>query len=230
MYQQDYLMRQLEQAAQALGRILRRALGGDAVGALAMFDEAYKPLLGVGARVVSTLDETQLLTLLTAGSSPDLRRVARVLEVLKAEGDLYERAGRPQDAAKRYRRALVLAGFLARRSDGALDRDAAAALAAHAPDLDLDAAAKLELAHVLEYLGRYADAEDALFAAIDDEPDKVALVDAGIAFYQRLLALPPERLEAGGLPAAEVRESLAELLRRQVGAGDEGEEAEGYVG
>lgn len=216
MYQQDYLMRQLEQAAQALGRILRRALGGDAVGALAMFDEAYKPLLGIGARVVSTLDETQLLTLLTAGSSPDLRRVARVLEVLSTEGDLYDQAGRPKEAATRYRRALLLGGFLATHSDEALDRDLAAALVAHAAALDLDAAARLELAHVLAYLGRYADAEDALFQAIDDDPGNVALVDAGIAVYQRLLALPPERLEAGGLPPAEVRESLSELLRRQV--------------
>ncbi|HEX9344105.1 MAG TPA: DUF6483 family protein [Actinomycetota bacterium] len=226
MYQQDYLMRQLEQAAQALGRILRKALGGDPAAALAMFDEAYQPLLGVGARVVSTLNETQLLTLLTSGSSPDLRRVASVLEVLKTEGDLYQQAGQGREAAKRYRRALILAGFLAARSEEALDRDVATALVGHAAGLDLGLSGtdRLQLAQVLEALGRYADAEDALFEAIDQEPANTALVDAGIAFYQRLLALSPEHLDAGGLPAVEVRESLAELLRRQVLPDDEDEE------
>jgi len=229
LYQQDYLMRQLEQAAQALGRILRKALGGDPAAALAMFDEAYQPLLGVGARVVSTLSETQLLTLLTSGSSPDLRRVASVLKVLTTEGDIYRQAGQERDAAKRYRRALVLAGFLAARSQEALDREIAAALVGHAADMDLglDAADRLQLAHVLEGLGRYADAEDALFEAIDQEPANTALVDAGIAFYQRLLALPEEQLDAGDLPAVEVRESLAELLRRQVVPDDEDDEGWG---
>jgi hypothetical protein len=225
LYQQDYLMRQLEQAAQALGRILRKALGGDLGTALAMFDEAYQPLLGVGARVVSTLNEMQLLTLLTSGSSPDLRRVASVLKVLTAEGDLYRQAGQEREAARRYRRALVLTGFLAARSQEMLDRDAATALVGHAATLDLGLrpADQIQLASVLEALGRYADAEDALFAAIDEEPDNTALVDAGIAFYQRLLALPAEQLEAGDLPPEEVRESLAELLRRQVVPGDEDE-------
>ena len=223
LYQRDYLMRQIEQAAQALGRILRKALGGDPTAALAMFDQAYQPLLGVGARVVSTLNETQLLTLLTSGSSPDLRRVASVLEVLKTEGDLHQQAGHEHEAAKCYRRALVLAGFLAARSQEALDRDVAIALAGHAAKLDLglSAADRLQLAHVLEALGRYADAEDALFEAVDEEPANTALVDAGIAFYQRLLALSPEQLEAGGLPVDEVRESLAELLRKQVVPDDE---------
>src|SRR6266511_2008230 len=177
MYQRDYLMRQIEQAARVLAAIMRKALGGEPDQALGMFDQAYQPLLGVSQRVVSTLTDEQLISLLTSGSMPDLRRVASVLEVVKSEADVHTQAGNQQAAATRYRRALTLAGYLA---------------------------------------GRYADAEDALFEAIDDLPADTGLVDAGIAFYQRLLALQDADLETGGLPREEVKSSLAELLRRQV--------------
>jgi tetratricopeptide (TPR) repeat protein len=215
LYQRDYLMRQIELAAQALARILKLAAGGDREQALGLFDEAYQPLLGVSARVVSTLTEEQLVGLLTAGATPDLRRVAKALEVLQVEADLYQASGRPAAAAARRRRSLALAGFLAARSETLLDAELATGLVEHAAGLELSAAARLQLARVLEALGRYADAEDAVFEAIDADPDDPDLVDAGIAFYRRLLPLEPERLAAGGLPLEEVHASIAELLRRQ---------------
>ena len=69
LYQRDYLMRQIEIAGQMLARILGLAKGGRRDEALGLFDQAYQPLLGVSARVVSTLSEEQLLGLLTSGSS-----------------------------------------------------------------------------------------------------------------------------------------------------------------
>src|SRR6266540_3501010 len=67
------------QAARVLAAIMRKALGGEPDQALGMFDQAYQPLLGVSQRVVSTLTDEQLISLLTSGSMPDLRRVASVL-------------------------------------------------------------------------------------------------------------------------------------------------------
>ena len=43
-------MRQVEQIGQMLAHILGLAKGGRGDEALGMFDEAYKPLLGVGSR------------------------------------------------------------------------------------------------------------------------------------------------------------------------------------
>jgi tetratricopeptide (TPR) repeat protein len=214
-------MRQIEIVGQMLARILRLARDGRQGEALGLFEEAYQPLLGVSARVVSTLSDEQLLSLLTSGSMPDLRRVATVLELLKAEADLHALAGGDAAAGSRYRRALALAGFLAARSEALLDAALAADLAERAAAMDLSAAQRLQLARVLEALGRYADAEDAVFEAIDADPDDPAPVEAGIAFCQRLLALDPQRLAAGGLPLEEVKASLAELLRRQPVVADE---------
>src|SRR6266498_94255 len=209
MYQRDYLMRQIEQAARVLAAIMRKALGGEP-------DQAHQPLLGVSQRVVSTLTDEQLISLLTSGSMPDLRRVASVLEVVKSEANVHTQAGNQQAAATRYRRALTLAGYLAGRSDELLDTGLAGDLVERTGGMALSPSQRLTLARVLESLGRYADAEDALFEAIDDLPADTGLVDAGIAFYQRLLALQDADLETGGLPREEVKSSLAELLRRQV--------------
>jgi tetratricopeptide (TPR) repeat protein len=216
MYQRDYLMRQIEQAARVLAAIMKKALGGEVDQALTMFDQAYQPLLGVSQRVVSTLTDEQLISLLTSGSMPDLRRVASVLEVVKSEADVHAQAGHEQAAAVRYRRALSLAGYLAGRSSELLDTELAGEVVERTGGMALDPGQRLGLARVLESLGRYADAEDVLFEAIDDLPADTGLVDAGIAFYQRLLALEDADLETGGLPRDEVRSGLAELLRRQV--------------
>ncbi|HEX8133173.1 MAG TPA: DUF6483 family protein [Actinomycetes bacterium] len=223
LYQRDYLMRQIEIAGQMLARILGLAKGGRRDEALGLFDQAYQPLLGVSARVVSTLSEEQLLSLLTSGSMPDLRRVATVLELLKVEADLHAEAGHQAAAVARYRRALALAGFLAARAEALPDAALAADLVERTWALELPVAQRLQLARVLEALGRYADAEDALFEAIDADPEDPDPVEDAIGFCQRLLALDPEALAAGGLPLEEVKATLAELLRRQPGDFDDDE-------
>jgi tetratricopeptide (TPR) repeat protein len=216
MYQRDYLMRQIEQAARVLAAAIKMALGGKPDEALRMFDQAYQPLLGVSQRVVSTLTDEQLISLLTSGSMPDLRRVASVMEVVKGEADVHALAGNQQAAAARYRRALALAGYLAGRSEDLLDDKLATEVVERTDGMTLTTGQRLALARVLEALGRYADAEDTVFELIDDLPADNGPVEAGIALYQRLLALPDADLEAGGLPRDEVKGSLAELLRRQV--------------
>ena len=207
-------MRQIEQVGRMLAAILGLAKGGRGDEALGMFDEAYKPLLGVGSGVVAVLDEGQLIDMLTSGSNPDMRRVAMAVELLKAEADLYAQAGQAGEAAVRYRRATALAGTLAARSERLLDRELAAGLLERAGQLELSDSQRLAAARVLEALGRYADAEDALFELIDERPDDPEPVDQAIAFCQRLRPLEPELLAAGGLTPEEVNATLAELLAR----------------
>jgi tetratricopeptide (TPR) repeat protein len=208
-------MRQIEQVGRMLAAIMGLAKSGRGDEALGLFDEAYQPLVGVGSKVVAVLDEGQLVDLLTSGSNPDMRRVALALELLKAEADLYAGAGQAGEAAVRYRRAVTLAGCLAARSERLLDHALAGDLLERAGELELSPSQRLAAARVLEALGRYADAEDALFELIDERPDDPEPVEAAIAFCQRLRPLEPEQLEAGGLSVGEVNATLAELLRRE---------------
>jgi tetratricopeptide (TPR) repeat protein len=207
-------MRQIEQAGRMLAAIIGLAKGGRGDEALGMFDEAYKPLLGVGTGVVAVLDENQLIDMLTSGSSPDMRRVALAMELLSAEAGLYAEAGHEVEAAARYRRAIALAGTLAARSERLLDHELAAGLVERAGDLALSVSQRLAVARVLEALGRYADAEDALFELIDERPDDDRPVEEAVAFCQRLRPLEPEQLADGGLSLEEVNATLSELLRR----------------
>jgi tetratricopeptide (TPR) repeat protein len=207
-------MRQIEQVGRILAAIIGLAKGGRGDEALGMFDQAYKPLLGVGTGVVAALDDAQLVDMLSSGSNPDMRRVALALELLKTEADLYAGAGQAGEAAVRYRRAVALAGTLAARSERLLDRELATDLLKRAGDLELSVPQRLAAARVLEALGRYADAEDALFEVIDERPEDPEPVDEAIAFCQRLRPLEPEQLAAGGLSLQEVNDTLAELLRR----------------
>ena len=207
-------MRQIEQVGRMLAAIVGLAKGGRGDEALGMFDEAYKPLLGVGTGVVAVLDDAQLIDMLTSGASPDLRRVAMAMELLTTEAGLYAEAGQEAEAAARYRRAIALAGCLAARSERLLDLELATGLVERAEGLALSVAQRLAVARLLEALGRYADAEDALFELIDERPDDPEPVDEAIAFCQRLRPLEPEQLAAGGLNLEEVNATLAELLRR----------------
>jgi tetratricopeptide (TPR) repeat protein len=219
-------MRQIEQVGRMLAHILGLAKGGRGDEALGMFDEAYKPLIGVGSRVVAVLDDGQLIDLLTSGSNPDMRRVALALQLVKAEADLYAGIGQAGEAAVRHRRAVTLAGALAARSERLLEAELAGDLLARTGDLELSTAQRLARARVLEALGRYADAEDALFDLIDDRPDDPEPVEEAIAFCQRLRPLEPERLAAGGLSPEEVNATLAELLRREPSPAAPDDEAE----
>jgi tetratricopeptide (TPR) repeat protein len=207
-------MRQIEQVGRMLAAIIGLAKGGRGDEALGMFDEAYKPLLGVGSGVVAVLDEGQLIDMLTSGSSPDMRRVALAMELLSAEAGLYAQAGQEVEATARYRRAIALAGTLAARSERLLDHQLAAGLVERAGDLALSVSQRLAVARVLEALGRYADAEDALFELIDETPDDARPVEEAIAFCQRLRPLEPEQLADGGLSLEEVNATLSELLQR----------------
>ena len=84
-----------------LAHILGLAKGGRGDEALGMFDEAYKPLLGVGSPVVAVLDDGQLVDMLTSGANPDMRRVAMACQLLKAEADLYAGTGQAGEAVVR---------------------------------------------------------------------------------------------------------------------------------
>ena len=203
-----------------LAAIVGLAKGGRGDEALGMFDEAYKPLLGVGSRVVASLDDGQVVDLLTSGANPDMRRVAMALELLKTEADLYAGAGQATEAAVRHRRAIALAGCLAARSERLLDQQLAGELLERAEKLELTVTQRLAVARVLEALGRYADAEDALFELIDERPGDPEPVEQAIAFCQRLRPLEPEQLAAGGLTLGEVNDTLAELFRQPASGTD----------
>jgi len=66
-----------------------------------------------------------------------------------------------------------------------------------------------------ERAGEFAKAEDALFVMLDAEPDNQAIVEFGIAFYERLRPQSDAALNAADLPRAEVEDGLEKLQGRR---------------
>ncbi|MEZ4636236.1 MAG: DUF6483 family protein [Caldilineaceae bacterium] len=75
----------------------------------------------------------------------------------------------------------------------------------------LPPATNLRLFRYYEENSLFADAEDQFFSMLDEEPESPELLELGIAFYERLLNLPDDVLEEGGLPREEVVASLEEI-------------------
>jgi hypothetical protein len=62
-----------------------------------------------------------------------------------------------------------------------------------------------------EAMGRYAKAENALYAILDTQ---TGFVNEGRDFYERLLKKSDDQLAAGNLPRDEVQEGMKSLRRR----------------
>ena len=210
----DLIQRTLEQLAEVV-----RALGGlgDPNGVArveATLQEAYREHTGADAALFRSLPSDQLLSVLSSAGVLDREKSFLLATLFGAEAALARAKG------ERAPVALQLKAF---------DLYLEAALAElDAEELDTNIAeTRLELAdfvlpeatqwRVLEYdtlRGRYADAEDGLFALLETFGPSDPLKARGRAFYRALQAKPDAALNAGGLPRTEVDEGLATFEAR----------------
>jgi hypothetical protein len=213
MFQRDWLIRQIEMAGRVLAAIVAKAKSGQPLEALGMFDQAYQPLLGVGAKLVPVMSDDQLLDTLKPGGVPDDNRWPILVRLMTTEADLHAELGHHEDALPRYRKALLLVTELggARPSP---DPGIEAHLATQLRGYRLTPDERAGVARLYERAGRFDAAEDTLFEGLEGEQAPESLVGAATGFYRRLLARDDEDLNTGGLPRDEVEAGLAEVLSR----------------
>ena len=179
-------------------------------------DAEFQRLAGAGAQALARLSETDLLARLVEGEPTQVvRHKALVLTtLLKEAGDVAAGRDRPEESRECYLKALhLLLDTLARGEVFEFPE--------FVPKVELLVSALQGVAlpmrtHALlmqhcERTGAFAKAEDALFAMLEAEPDNAALVEFGLAFYQRVLAQSDAALNAANLPRAEAEEGLKEL-------------------
>jgi hypothetical protein len=220
MIRRDYILRMIEEFMQALSRIrsLKKGQRWDEVSE--ELDGEFKKLVGEGAQAIARLSETELLArLMQDGPTHALRDKTLVLTtLLKEAGDVAAAENREQEGRQYYLKALhLLLDTLARGDvfecpEFAPKVEMLRESLAAAP---LPARTHALLMQRYERTGEFAKAEDALFAMLDAEPDNNAIVEFGIAFYQRLLTHSDAALTVANLPRVEVEEGLKELQRRR---------------
>jgi hypothetical protein len=216
MLKHDYILRLVQQLAQALRRLLaRRNEAPEEVAREA--DAALGTLAGLDLATVRSLPLPALLALMRQGTEVDPGRTLAIAEILAVQADADASLG-DEELARREREraaALYLETFLHFRDDAlAPSIERAEMMLAGMVGIDdapLPAEVAVRLVAYRELEGRFADAEDALFELLRHDPGSAAAI--GVPFFRRLLSRPDAELEGGGLPRDEVVEGLAELER-----------------
>jgi len=220
MIRRDFLLRMIEEFAQALLRIRslkRNQRWGEAAAAL---DAEFERLVGDGAQAVARLSESELLArLMQDGPTHVVRDKTFMLTTLLADaGDVAAAEGRVEESRECYLKALhLLLEVLARGEvfewPEFLPR--VEVLKDALPGTPLPPRTEAMLMQHHERIGEFAKAENALFAMLDADPDNAAIVEFGVSFYERMLAQSDAALAEGALPRSEIEEGLHELLQRQ---------------
>jgi len=219
MIRRDYILRMIEECIRALARISSLKQDQRWNEAATTLDGELQRLIGSSAREITHLSETDLLArLMGDGPTHALREKTLILTaLLKEAGDLAATENRMGESSQCYLNALhllldVLAPGDAFEFPEFIPKVEVLRQALQGTPLPSRTYAML-MQHY-EQTGEFAKAEDALFALLDTEQDNNVIVELGIAFYQRLLALSDAALKEANLPRAEVEEGLKELQGR----------------
>lgn len=223
MIRSDYIIRMIEEFAQALARI--RALKKDRrlQEADDLTEEEFKRVTGLDSDSVLRLSETELLAKLIQmdGGQGVREKMLFLTTLLKETGDMSVSQDCLEDGRACYLKGLhLLLDSLARGEIYDLPEfvpkveEFVVALA----DSELPLTTSALLMEHYERTGQFAKAEDALYAILDAEPGNLPAVDFGISFYERLQRQSDVRLEEGNLPRSEVEAGLRELNGRKAAA------------
>jgi hypothetical protein len=220
MIRRDYILRMIEEYIRALARINSLKQGQHWNEASEELDAEFKKLLGDGAPAVARLSETELLArLMQDGPTHALRDKTLILTtLLKEAGDVAAAADRTEESRDFYFKALhLLLDVLARGEVFECPEfvPKVEMLRESLANIPLPARTLALLMQHYERTGEFAKAEDAFHALLGTEPANEAIVEFGIAFYQRLLAQSDAALAETNLPRAEVEEGLKELQARR---------------
>lgn len=216
MYRDDYLLRLIREFAQLITYVLGLNRQRQHAQALAAIEAAYKDLLNLDPLLVRSLAAPALVDILGLADHDLLARdhCLFLAALQQAEAQTHAAQGDESRGYAASLKALEITLHTLRRwpaTDLPPYAPAPAHLHAALVDFVLPASCGLLLLAHYEAEQQFARAEDLIFAALADPEQAPAWQQAGIAFYQRLLALPDAALAAGGLPRGEVQAGLAEL-------------------
>ena len=215
MLTEDYVMRMLNQALAVLLKIAGFKQAGQYKQAQQAIDQELEELLGLKADLVWRLDDEAMLRALTINDQLDVVRLEIISDLFREQGEITAAQGRVDESRECFRRALM--GYLE------------VGLASESKESNVPLNQKID--GLLQTLGQTYLSDDtvwALFCYADQNGDfneaEQALADLAarpgvladlqpeiIAFYERLLALPPDELSHRGLDRVQLEQKLASV-------------------
>jgi hypothetical protein len=214
MLRKDYLLRQIEMLSGLVARLLGLRQAGNEQDAVEEIEQSYQELFGLEPRLIGLVPTEFLLDKLRSGEYLDADKGTTLAILLREDANNYQAQGNALEHYQRMVRSLkvflavALEHQIAPEQEALYDVDGVLAqMDAYELPLDL----QFDLFHYFEDGGQYARAEDVLHELLEDNDAHDAVVAEGVSFYQWLLTLSDDELNAGNLPRAEVEESLAQL-------------------
>jgi tetratricopeptide (TPR) repeat protein len=214
----DYILRLIEQFSRVLARVLLLRQDYQYEEALILIDELFRQTLGLSSEFLLAAPEEMLLALVKRIDLLDVGKCLWIALLLKLEGDVYQDLERYEESFPRYLRSLrlfleaVLLEENPRQSDFFAEiEELLTLLSRH----ELPASLLTRIMLYYEKTGRYAQAEDALFEALEAPDSSDEVFGQGVAFYARLQGKSNAELRAGNFSPEEIQEGLADLQRLQ---------------
>jgi hypothetical protein len=212
--ERDYIMRMINMMIAMLVRMIGYKNNKEYPEALLDIQATGKTLLGIDRTLVDQFSVPQLMQLFGSDLSVAVPKSYVLGVLLKEEAEIRELMSDTTGAEDIYRKSLSLlietylsAGEPVEPRHLELTELILERLSRypHPPEI-LERIFRYE-----EAVGRYAKAEDALYALLDTHAE---FADEGIRFYERLLRKPDEELAAGNLSRDEVLEGMDSMKRR----------------
>lgn len=215
------MLRMIQELSGFVRGLMNLRRGGQAEQAVMQVQDGFGRFAGLNPSLVHAISEDDLVQLLRARGGVDPDRCWALAELLREEALAYDALGQDDEATPRFLKSLRL--YLEvldtiEEMPDVLNVDGLEDVVGHVADLPLTPATRRRLVAYLVDTRRLEQAENIVLWSLEgDEPPVEATEDA-VAFYDRLLRLPPAELEAGGLPRDEVEVGLAnaEALRARV--------------
>jgi len=199
-------MRMIEQVSQVVGQAmgLRRERKNEE--ALLVIDEMLDREFRLNGKLIRSLSDEDLIRMMTTNGVVESTNIYAISCLLKEEGDIYEDLREPDKSYTARLKSLHLFARLSLLDVETKDMPKTPAeevreLLALLHKYELPPETKLLLLEWNESERRYDLAENILYELIEDG---VLNLEAADDFYQRLLLLPEDLLEAGGLPRDEI--------------------------
>lgn len=218
MINRDYILRLIEQFSRVLARVLFLRRANQHQEALILIDELFRQTLGLNSDFLLTIPEEMLLALVKRIDLLDVGKCLWIALLFKLEGDTYQDLQRYEESFPRYQRSLrlfleaVLLEQNPRHSDFFAEIEELLTLLSR---YELPASLLTRIMLYYEKTGRYGQAEDALFEALEAPDSSDEIFEQGLAFYARLQGKSDVELRAGNFSSEEIKEGLAELHRWQ---------------
>jgi tetratricopeptide (TPR) repeat protein len=214
MFQKDYIKRSFSFIQATLARLRGVALEGDVDVAREEITDAYSRVFGIPLSLLSLSPVSDIVDLLSTNEGDDAERILSLAELLKMDGEIYQKEGDVQEAQWRFDLSLdlLIAGVEVSNQPAA---DKILGLFEPIVRFRIQNQVSLERLAALYALyrqaGNYSLAKDLIIAFAETEGGKNEGIGEGTAFLSDLLGRADEELERGNITRQEIEEALETL-------------------